>query len=92
MSLPGYATWEKMAPLLGTSAHFRIQTLRASGGWDYYNVTEDWELGIRLQQAGRQDRPSAADEILRGLSELKSHQFCGRDTSTAMDLPGMTGP
>lgn len=35
-------------PLGGTSNHIRLQTLRAVGGWDPYNVTEDADLGIRL--------------------------------------------
>lgn len=32
----------------GTSNHFRIDLLRALGGWDGWNVTEDAELGVRL--------------------------------------------
>ncbi len=35
-------------PLGGTSNHFRTNTLRAIGGWDAYNVTEDADLGYRL--------------------------------------------
>lgn len=35
-------------PLGGTSNHFRIDALRAVGGWDPYNVTEDADLGYRL--------------------------------------------
>jgi len=35
-------------PLGGTSNHFRIDALRAVGGWDAYNVTEDADLGYRL--------------------------------------------
>ena len=41
---------EKLAPLFGTSGHFRTHILFEQNGWDYYNVTEDWELCIRLQQ------------------------------------------
>jgi cellulose synthase/poly-beta-1,6-N-acetylglucosamine synthase-like glycosyltransferase len=36
----------------GTSNHFRIGALRACGGWDPYNVTEDADLGIRLARLG----------------------------------------
>jgi cellulose synthase/poly-beta-1,6-N-acetylglucosamine synthase-like glycosyltransferase len=32
--------------------HFQTSTLRALGGWDPYNVTEDADLGIRLTRAG----------------------------------------
>ena len=39
-------------PLGGTSNHFRTAILRAAGGWDPFNVTEDADLGIRLAQLG----------------------------------------
>jgi cellulose synthase/poly-beta-1,6-N-acetylglucosamine synthase-like glycosyltransferase len=39
-------------PLGGSSNHFRIEALRAAGGWDPYNVTEDADLGYRLARAG----------------------------------------
>ncbi len=39
-------------PLGGTSNHFRISTLRALGGWDAHNVTEDADLGMRIYRAG----------------------------------------
>jgi len=39
-------------PLGGTSNHFRTAHLRAAGGWDPYNVTEDADLGIRLARLG----------------------------------------
>jgi len=32
--------------------HFRTATLRAIGGWDAYNVTEDADLGMRLARFG----------------------------------------
>lgn len=41
-------------PLGGTSNHFRIEALRAVGGWDPHNVTEDADLGMRLARAGWQ--------------------------------------
>ncbi|MEP3048750.1 MAG: glycosyltransferase family 2 protein [Roseibium sp.] len=39
-------------PLGGTSNHFRISALEAVGGWDKYNVTEDADLGVRLERLG----------------------------------------
>lgn len=39
-------------PLGGTSNHFPAALLRAVGGWDPYNVTEDADLGIRLARRG----------------------------------------
>ena len=39
-------------PLGGTSNHFKADVLRAVGGWDAFNVTEDADLGLRLSQLG----------------------------------------
>ncbi len=39
-------------PLGGTSNHFRTDVLRTIGAWDPFNVTEDADLGIRLNKAG----------------------------------------
>ena len=39
-------------PLGGTSNHFRVAALRAVGGWDPHNVTEDADLGLRLSRFG----------------------------------------
>ncbi len=39
-------------PLGGSSNHFRIEALRAAGGWDPFNVTEDADLGYRLARDG----------------------------------------
>ncbi|MGL4974147.1 MAG: glycosyltransferase, partial [Bosea sp. (in: a-proteobacteria)] len=38
----------------GTSNHFRMSAVRAVGGWDAWNVTEDADLGVRLVRAGYQ--------------------------------------
>lgn len=46
--LPALARWGVVMPLGGTSNHFRLASLRAIGGWDAYNVTEDADLGVRL--------------------------------------------
>jgi cellulose synthase/poly-beta-1,6-N-acetylglucosamine synthase-like glycosyltransferase len=39
-------------PLGGTSNHFRTDALKAAGGWDPFNVTEDADLGLRLYRLG----------------------------------------
>lgn len=39
-------------PLGGTSNHFRHEALKAAGGWDAWNVTEDADLGLRLARLG----------------------------------------
>ncbi|WP_245515411.1 glycosyltransferase family 2 protein [Rhizobium deserti] len=39
-------------PLGGTSNHFRTEALKAAGGWDPFNVTEDADLGLRLYRLG----------------------------------------
>lgn len=39
-------------PLGGSSNYFRIKALRAIGGWDAYNLTEDADIGMRLAQYG----------------------------------------
>ncbi|MCU0881818.1 MAG: glycosyltransferase [Hyphomonadaceae bacterium] len=50
--LPGLARIGRFLPLGGTSNHFRTEALRAVGGWDPYNVTEDADLGLRLARHG----------------------------------------
>jgi cellulose synthase/poly-beta-1,6-N-acetylglucosamine synthase-like glycosyltransferase len=49
--LPLLARLKLPLPLGGTSNHFRVDVLRALGGWDPYNVTEDADLGYRLARA-----------------------------------------
>lgn len=46
--LPGLQRAGFALPLGGTSNHFPTQILRALGGWDAFNVTEDCDLGLRL--------------------------------------------
>lgn len=50
--VPGLA--QRGWPILlgGTSNHFRVSALKAVGGWDAWNVTEDADLGIRLARSG----------------------------------------
>lgn len=50
--LPMLAALDMPLPLGGTSNHFRTGALRAVGGWDPYNVTEDADLGVRLARFG----------------------------------------
>jgi cellulose synthase/poly-beta-1,6-N-acetylglucosamine synthase-like glycosyltransferase len=50
--LPMLATHRMPMPLGGTSNHFRTDVLRAAGGWDPFNVTEDADLGMRLYRLG----------------------------------------
>ncbi len=50
--LPGLHALNVPIPLGGTSNHFRTATLRELGGWDPFNVTEDCDLGVRLERAG----------------------------------------
>ena len=52
--LPGLQALGLPIPLGGTSNHFRSSVLRAIGGWDPYNVTEDADLGLRLARYGYQ--------------------------------------
>ncbi len=50
--LPGLVASGAPVPLGGTSNHFRVAAIREVGGWDAWNVTEDCDLGIRLQRRG----------------------------------------
>lgn len=49
---PGLAALRLPMLLGGTSNHFRTGMLRAVGGWDAWNVTEDADLGLRLARCG----------------------------------------
>jgi cellulose synthase/poly-beta-1,6-N-acetylglucosamine synthase-like glycosyltransferase len=50
--LPGLQKTRLVIPLGGTSNHFVTQTLRALGGWDAFNVTEDCDLGLHMAHFG----------------------------------------
>jgi len=52
VALPALTRLGLPFPLGGTSNHFRIDALRAVGGWDAWNVTEDADLGFRLWRNG----------------------------------------
>ena len=50
--LPALAAMGGPVPLGGTSMHVRRDVLEAVGAWDAHNVTEDADLGVRLQRLG----------------------------------------
>jgi glycosyltransferase XagB len=50
--LPGLGYAKLPIPLGGTSNHFRTEFARKIGAWDPYNVTEDADLGVRINRAG----------------------------------------
>lgn len=50
--LPMLARLNLPLALGGSSNHFRIEAVRAAGGWDPHNVTEDIDLGFRLARDG----------------------------------------
>ena len=52
VTLPAMARMGLPFPLGGTSNHFRVTALKAVGGWDAFNVTEDADLGFRLWRHG----------------------------------------
>jgi glycosyltransferase XagB len=52
MILPQMARHGLPLPLGGTSNHFRVSAIRAVGGWDPFNVTEDADLGFRFAAQG----------------------------------------
>lgn len=52
VALPALARLGLPLPLGGTSNHFRVEALRALGGWDAWNVTEDADLGFRIARFG----------------------------------------
>jgi cellulose synthase/poly-beta-1,6-N-acetylglucosamine synthase-like glycosyltransferase len=61
---PALTRFDLPMPLGGTSNHFKTEVLRALGGWDPWNVTEDADLGVRLALTGYRvaDLPSATHE------------------------------
>lgn len=65
LTVPALARLGLPVPLGGTSNHFDTRILRACGGWDAWNVTEDADLGLRLARDGYQTgviRPPTLEE------------------------------
>jgi glycosyltransferase XagB len=50
--LPGMMASTTPIPLGGTSNHLRRDVLRRIGAWDPFNVTEDADLGLRIESHG----------------------------------------
>lgn len=48
-----YFAQRDAVPLGGNSVFFRVDDLRAIGGWDEHGLTEDADVGIRLSVAGK---------------------------------------
>lgn len=51
--LPALARHGLPIPLGGTSNYYRTSALKAAGGWDPFNVTEDADLGYRFAALGK---------------------------------------
>ena len=58
--LPALSHYGLPVPLGGTSNHFPRAVLEAIGGWDPWNVTEDADLGVRLNRLGWQTQTLAS--------------------------------
>jgi glycosyltransferase XagB len=52
LTLPALAEQGGPVPLGGTSMHIKRHALKEVGAWDPHNVTEDADLGVRLQRYG----------------------------------------
>ncbi|MBD8505145.1 glycosyltransferase [Hoyosella sp. G463] len=50
--LPGLMSSRSPIPLGGTSNHLKRRVLEHIGAWDAFNVTEDADLGVRIETAG----------------------------------------
>ena len=73
--LPGLQGAGFSLPLGGTSNHFRTEVLRALGGWDAFNVTEDCDLGLRISQYGLKTAVLDSTTYEEATSRVKSWLF-----------------
>jgi cellulose synthase/poly-beta-1,6-N-acetylglucosamine synthase-like glycosyltransferase len=73
--LPGLQQRGFSLPLGGTSNHFRTEVLRALGGWDAFNVTEDCDLGLRISQYGLKTAVLDSTTYEEATSRVKSWLF-----------------
>lgn len=56
LMLPAMSKLSQPIPLGGTSNHFRTEFLRNMVAWDPFNVTEDADLGIRINRLGYESK------------------------------------
>lgn len=54
--MPGMSSLDIPIPMGGTSNHFRVGKLRAVGGWDPFNLTEDADLSVRMSVENQRAR------------------------------------
>jgi len=73
--LPGLQRTGFSLPLGGTSNHFRTEVLRALGGWDAFNVTEDCDLGLRISQYGLKTAVLDSTTYEEATSRIKTWLF-----------------
>ncbi len=73
--LPGLQRSGFSLPLGGTSNHFRTEVLRALGGWDAFNVTEDCDLGLRISHYGLKTAVLDSTTYEEAPSRLKTWLF-----------------
>ena len=52
--VPGLISLDMPIPMGGSSNHFDVGKLRALGGWDPYNLTEDADLSTRISMESQQ--------------------------------------
>jgi cellulose synthase/poly-beta-1,6-N-acetylglucosamine synthase-like glycosyltransferase len=60
LMLPAMSRLRIPIPLGGTSNHFRTDFLKQMVAWDPYNVTEDADLGIRMNRLGYESKVIAS--------------------------------
>ena len=73
--LPGLQRTGFSLPLGGTSNHFRTDVLRALGGWDAFNVTEDCDIGLRISHYNLKTAVLDSTTYEEAASRLKTWLF-----------------
>ncbi|ACK51805.1 glycosyl transferase family 2 [Methylocella silvestris BL2] len=68
----GLADLRLPIPLGGTSNHFRTDVLRKICGWDPWNVTEDADLGLRLDRFGYRSETLVSTTREEAPAEIKA--------------------
>lgn len=86
--LPGLQRARLPIPLGGTSNHLRVSMLRALGGWDSWNVTEDADLGMRIARAGYDTVSSIPSPGRRPTRRSATGSASGHAGSRATPSPG----